>query len=56
VLRTLFSRARTPAATPSSRSNYAEATPWLKDSLDWAAFDKAGLGDEAVWLPFFFAL
>jgi hypothetical protein len=35
---------------------YAEATSWLKGSLDWAAFDKAGLGDEAVWLPFFFAL
>lgn len=36
--------------------SFAGATPWLKDSLDWAAFDKAGVADEAVWLPFFFAL
>jgi hypothetical protein len=37
-------------------SAYADATPWLKGSLDWVAFEKAGLADEAVWLPFFFAL
>ena len=35
---------------------YAAATDWLTGSLDWAAFDSAGLADESAYIPFFFAL
>src|SRR4051794_3488576 len=35
---------------------YASETDWLTGTLDWDAFQSAGLADESTYIPFFFAL
>jgi hypothetical protein len=35
---------------------YVAETDWLAGTLDWDAFQSAGLADESVYIPFFFAL